>query len=155
MFEHIAHTACADAHEHLDKVRTRYRKKRHPRLTRNGAGQQGLTRTRRAHEQSPFGNLATKAREFLRVAQEFDNLFQLFLGLVDASHIVKRHAALLFGQKLRAAFAKAHGPTTPAALHPVHEKDPHTNQQDKGQPRGNDCHQARLFLRIGPHTHAL
>ena len=61
---------------------------------------------------------------------------------------------MLFGQQFRAAFAKTHSATAPATLHPVHEIDPHTNQQNKGQPRGDDGHQARLFLRIGAHAHA-
>ena len=62
---------------------------------------------------------------------------------------------MLFGQQFRTAFAKTHSATAPATLHPVHEIDPHADQQNKGQPRGDDRHQARLFLRIGAHAHSL
>ena len=154
LFKHIAHAACAHTHEHFHKVRARDGEERHTRFTRNSTRQQGFTRTRRANKQRPFRNFATKAREFLRVSQEFNDLFQLFLGFVDAGHIVKRHAALLFGQQFRTAFAKAHRATAPAALHPVHEIDPHADQQDKGQPSGDDRHQTGLFLRISTHAHA-
>ena len=155
LLEHVAHAACADADEHFDKVRARDGKERNPRLTRNGARQERLTRTGRANQQSAFRNLATKTREFLRIAQEFHNLLKLFLGLINPGHIVKGHAAILFGQELGLGFAKAHRPAFAAALHPVHEENPDADQHDKGQPQRQQAHKARRLLRFSPHLDAL
>ena len=118
-----------DTHKHFNKVRARDGEERHTRLARNRTRQQRFTRTRRANKQCTFGDFAAKAAEFLRVAQEFNDLFQLFLGFINARHVVKRHAAMLFGQHLGLGFAKAHGPAFAAALHPVHEINPDTDQQ--------------------------
>ncbi len=43
----------------------------------------------RADQQRAFGDLAAEAGELLRVAQELDDLFQLFLGLVDAGNVIE------------------------------------------------------------------
>jgi hypothetical protein len=80
-------------------------------------------------QQRALGDLAAEAREFLRVAQELDDLLELFLGLVDAGDVVEGHAAMLFGQQLRLGLAKAHRAAASAALHPVHEEDPDADQQ--------------------------
>ena len=146
LFEHVAHPACTDTHEHFDEIRTRDGKEGHARLARNCTREQGFTGAGRADQQRAFGDLAAKAAEFLRITQEFDDLFQLFLGFVDAGHVVKGHAAMLFGQHFRARLAKAHGPAFATARHPVHEEDPDPDQQDKGQPDAQQGHEARLLL---------
>jgi multidrug efflux pump subunit AcrA (membrane-fusion protein) len=100
----------------------------------DGTRQQGLTRTGRADQQRALGDLAAKAAEFLRVAQEFDDFFQLVLGFVDPGDIVKRDAPVLFGQQLGLGFAKAHRAPFAAPLHAVHEENPHADKQDERQP---------------------
>ena len=67
LLKHIAHAACADTHEHLDKVRARDGKEGHTRLASDGACKQGLTRSRRADKQRTLGDLAAKLAEFLRI----------------------------------------------------------------------------------------
>jgi hypothetical protein len=125
------------------------------RLTGNCARQQCLTSTRRANKQCALGDLASKARKFLRVAQEFHNLFELFLGFVDACNIVKRHAPMLFSEHLGLGFTKAHGTTFAAALHPVHEINPDTDQQKEGQQRHKERLEARLLLLFCAHGNAV
>src|SRR6202034_3244694 len=68
------------------------------------------------------------------VAQEFDDLLQVLLGLVDAGHILERHAAMRFGQHLGARLAKTHR-LAGAALHLARQENPHADQRNEGQPR--------------------
>ena len=42
---------------------------------------------------------------------------------------------MLFGQELGLGLAKAHSAALTAALHAVHEEDPHPDQQDERQKR--------------------
>ncbi|OIQ64964.1 hypothetical protein GALL_534830 [mine drainage metagenome] len=128
LLEHVAHTACAHAHEHFHEVRARDGEERHARLARNRARQQRLTGAGRANKQRALGNLAPQTAELLRVAQELDDLLKLLLCLINPRHVVKRHPALLFGQQLGPAFAEPHRPAFAAALHPVHEEYPHADE---------------------------
>ena len=151
LLEHVADAACTNTDEHLDKIRPGDGEERHTGLTRDRARQQRLTRARRAHQQRAFGDLATETGEFLRVAQEFHDLFQLFLGLVDASDIVKGHATMLLGQHLGLGLAKAHGTAFATALHAVHEIDPDTDQQQERQKSQQERLEGRLLLFFRAH----
>jgi hypothetical protein len=114
----------------------------------------GFYRTRRAHKKCAFGDFTTKPREFLGIAQKLYNLFQLFLSLINASHFIKGNATVLFSQQFGLRFTKAHRTTTATALHPVHKKDPDTNQQQNRKPQRQQREEARLFLRarLDPNT---
>ena len=92
-------------------------------FARDGARQQRLAGARRADQQHALGDMAAELLEFLRVAQEVDDLVQVFLGLVDAGDVLERHAALALGQHLGAALAEAHG-LAAARLHLADEEDP-------------------------------
>ena len=130
LFKQIAHAARADADEHLDTVRTRDREERDIRFARNRARQQSLSGTRRTDQQHALRNAPAQLLEFLRLAQEFDNLLELFLGFLNASHVLERHLALLRGMQTRAALAKAQR-FIAAALHLPHHENPEPNQQDE------------------------
>ena len=138
LLKHVAHPRGTNTHKHFNKIRAGNSKERHTRLTGNRAGQQGFAGARRANQQRPFGDFATQAAEFLRVLQKLDNLFQLFFGLVNARHVREGHLAGAFCQHFGAGFAKAHRPALTAALHAVHEINPHTDQQYKRQKADQD-----------------
>ena len=74
LLEQIANAAGADADEHLDEVRTGDREERNVGFTGDCAGQQGLTGSRRSDQQHALGNASAELLEFLRLAQELDNL---------------------------------------------------------------------------------
>ena len=128
LLEHVTDTGRTHTNEHLNKIRTGNRKERHTRLACNRARQQRLTCPRRALKQRALRDLTTKAAKFLRVAQEFNDFFQLFFGFINACDIIKRHTSMFLGQQFRLGFTKAHRTTFTATLHPVHEIDPNTNQ---------------------------
>ena len=155
LFEHVAHTTGTHTNEHLDEVGTRDGKERHTRFAGNRPRQQGLTGTGRALKQRAFGDLAAQTAELLRVAQEFDDLFQLFLRLVDARHVVKRHTTVFFGQHLGLGLAEPHRPAFATALHAVHEIDPHTDQQKDGQQRHQEGLETGLLLGFSAHRDVL
>ena len=100
LLEHVAHAACAHAHEHFDEIRTRDGEEGHVRLTSDGARQQRLTSARWADQQDALGNLAAEALELLRIAKEVDNLLKLGLRLLDAGNVLEGDTARLLGQQL-------------------------------------------------------
>src|SRR3546814_2502138 len=79
LFEHVAHTRCADADEHFDEVRTGNREEGHVRLTGNGAGQQRLTGAGRADAQDAARNASAEPLERLRGTQEFNDFLEILL----------------------------------------------------------------------------
>ena len=87
LLEEIADPRCADTDKHLDKVRTRNREEGDIGLAGNGAGQQGLAGSGRAHEQHALGDLAAEALEPFGILEEIDDLLELVLGLGDAGDI--------------------------------------------------------------------
>ena len=133
LLEHVAHARRADTDEHLDEVGARDGEERHVRLARDGARQQRLASAGRADQQHALGDLAAKALELLRIPEEFDDLLQFTLGLVDAGHIVKRHSPLLLGQHSGARLAEPHGASA-ACLHLAHEEHPDADQQQHREP---------------------
>ncbi len=132
LLEHITHTACADADEHLDKIRTGDGEEGHIGLARDGARQQGLAGARRADQQHALGNASAQALEFLRIAQEVHDLLQIILGFIDARHILEGDAALALGQHLGAALAEAHR-LAAARLHLAEKENINADQQQHRQ----------------------
>ncbi len=132
LLKHVPHAGCTNTYEHFHKVGTGNGEEWHIGLTRNGAGQQGLTRTRRANQQHTFGNFTSKPRKLLRVFEEIHDLLQFTLGLINACHILKCNAAMFFGQHFGTGFAKAHCTAT-STLHLAHHKQPCCHQQNNGQ----------------------
>ncbi len=57
---------------------------------------------------------------------------------------------MLFGQQLGFGLAKPHRATFAAALHAVHEINPHTDQKQEGQKANDKGLKARLLLLFGP-----
>ena len=77
LLEHVAHAGGADADEHLDEVGARDGEERHVGLAGDGAREQRLAGARRADQQRAARNAAAEPLEFLRVAQELDDLLQV------------------------------------------------------------------------------
>src|SRR5690606_6374696 len=77
LFEHVADAACTHTDEHFNKGRTGNGEERHIRFTRNRTSEQSLTCSGRSDEQYTTRNFTAKSLEFLRIAQKFDNFFQI------------------------------------------------------------------------------
>src|SRR5215470_15882232 len=80
LLEQVAHARSAHTDEHLNEIRTGDREERNIGLAGNSARQQRFAGPRRPDQQHALGNASAKLLELLRLAQEFDDLFQLFLG---------------------------------------------------------------------------
>src|SRR5580704_2447744 len=106
LLEQIAHAARADTHEHLHKIRTGDRKEGNVRLPSYGSSKKRLASTGRSNQQHSLGNSAAQLLKFLRLAQEFDNLAELFLSLFHAGHVLERDFLLLHREQARAALAE-------------------------------------------------
>ena len=95
LLEKITNAAGADAYKHFNEVRTGNGEKWNVGFAGHCARQQGLTRSRRPNQQHAFGNASAQLLELLRLAQEFDNLFQFFLGFIHTGHVLERDLLLL------------------------------------------------------------
>ena len=84
----------ADADEHLDEVRAGDGEERHVGLAGDGAREQRLAGAGRPDQQRAARDAPAELLEFLRVAQELDDLLEILLGLVDAGDVVEGHAAV-------------------------------------------------------------
>ena len=134
LLEQIAHAAGAHADEHLHEVRTRDREERNVGFAGDGPGQQSLTGSRRPDQQHALGNASAQLLELLRLAQELDDLPQLFLGLIDAGHVLERDFLLLHGEQPRAALAERQRLVS-AGLHLADHEEPQCAEQGSAEPR--------------------
>ncbi len=152
LLEHVAHARSADADEHLDEIGARDGEERHIGFARNGAGQQRLAGSRRADQQNALGDAAAQPLKFLRIPQELHDLFEFFLGLVDAGYVLERHPAGTFGQKLGAALSEAHR-LAAARLHLAHDVEPNCNEQQHRKPVDEHAQKRRHAVVIGLHAY--
>ena len=130
LFEEIANAACADADEHLNKVGAGDGEEGHVGFAGHGARQQGLAGSRRPDEQHALGNAAAQLLELLRLAQVLDDLLQLFLGLVDAGHILEGDLLLLHREQACTALAERQR-LVAARLHLPQHEEPDGAEQDE------------------------
>ena len=138
LLEQVADAGRPDAHEHLHEVGAANRKEGHVGLAGHRARQKGLARPGGAHEQHAFGDAAAELLEFLRLLQELDNLLQLFLGLVDARHVLEGDFFLGARRQLGLALAERQGLVAPA-LHLAHEEDSEADEQQNRGPGVEEC----------------
>ena len=134
LLKQVTDAAGADAHKHLHEIRTGDREKWNVGFAGDRAGQQSLARARRSHEQHALRDSSAELLEFLGIFQEFDNLAQLFLGLIHARHVLERDLLLLHGEQPRPALAERQR-LVPARLHLADHEEPQRTQQDQRRPR--------------------
>ncbi len=127
--EQVAHPRRAHAHKHFDKFRTGDAEEGNGSLACDRLGQQRFTGTGLTNQQHPFGNAGSNGGKFLRALEEGDHLLQFFLGLFNASHIVKYDAG--FGLHLKAGLrlAKAHGVARSRRRSPQQHEQPKNENQ--------------------------
>ena len=124
LVEHVAHTARADADEHFNEVRARNCEERHIRFACDGASEQRLAGSGRADQQRAARNAPAEPLELLRIAQELDDLLQLFLRLVAPGDVVKGDAPCFSVSSLALDLPKPIA-RPPPRLHLAHEEHPH------------------------------
>ena len=149
LLEHVADAAGADADEHLDEVGTGNGEERHVGFAGDGAREQRLAGAGRADQQQAARNAPAEPLEFAGIAQEFDDLLQIELGLVDTGHVFKGDAAVRLGQKLRPRFAEAER-LAAGALHLARQENPDADQRDKRQPGNQERHEPGHVLGLRP-----
>ena len=93
LIEHVAHARRADADEHLDEVGAGDGEERHVRLAGDGAREQRLAGAGRTDQQRAARDAPAELLEFLRIAEELDDLLEIFLRLVDAGDVIEGDAA--------------------------------------------------------------
>src|SRR5262249_36400027 len=86
---------------------------------------------------------AAETLELLRVAQEFYDLLQILLGLVDAGHILEGDTAVRLRQQLGLRFAESHG-FAARALHLARHEDPHADEGEQWQAIDEQRHEPRV-----------
>ena len=103
----------------------------------------------RADQQHAARNAAAEPLELAGIAQEFDDLLQVLLGLVDAGDVLEGDAAVRLGQKLGARLAEAQR-LAAGALHLPRQEYPHADQRDERQPRHQQRHEPRHAVALRP-----
>ena len=98
---------------------------------------------------TPRGMRAAEPLEFSGIAQEFDDLLQVLLGLVDAGDVLEGDAAVRLGQKLCPRLAEAER-LAAGALHLPRQENPHADQRDERQPRDQERDEPRHVLGLRP-----
>src|SRR5262249_36573704 len=83
LVEQVADARRADADEHFDEIGAADREEGNVRFTRDGARQERLARSRRAHEENALGNAPAQLLELLWFLEELDDFLEFFLRLVD------------------------------------------------------------------------
>src|SRR5947199_300685 len=78
----------ADADEHLDEVRAADREERDARLSGHRAGQERLSRTRRAVEEDSARDLGPDGLELRRILEVLLDLTELLDRLLDPGHVL-------------------------------------------------------------------
>ena len=122
LFEHVAHAGCTYTDEHLHEIRSGDREERHIRLAGDRAGEKGFSRSRRADHQHALGDGAAEFLEFLGIAEEIYDLEQLFLRLLDASHVLEGDLVAIHREQARLGFPERHRAAT-GGFHLLAEKE--------------------------------
>ena len=154
-FEQIAHAGGASTHEQLNEFRAADDEEGHARLAGHGFGEQRLARARRAHQQHPFGDAGADGGVALGGLEEIDDLGELGLGLIHASHIGEGDPRFLIGHvHLGLALGEAQGALgaahAAAAGEELQHQDEDQRWHDPAEGRGDE---ARLLRRCGGELH--
>ena len=128
LLKQVANAARADADIQLHKIRAGNGKELHIRLACHGAGQQRLTRARRADEQHALGDARADAAVFCGITQKIDDLLQLGLFLVRSGDVAEHHLVAAAAHA-GIGVAELHHAAAVAHEHHVDERD-HDDRQE-------------------------
>jgi hypothetical protein len=126
LIKQVTHTGCADTDIHFHEVGAGNGVEGHPCLTGAGTSQQGLTGTRRAHQQNAVGDAGTQRVELVGALEELHDLLQLFLFLVLTGNVGKGRGLFVLVLVLHLGLAHVHN--TAAASAAAH----HGEEQEAG-----------------------
>ena len=86
--------------------------------------------------------------ETTRIAEEFDQLLDVFLRFLNSRDVRKRRGDLIFTQQLGFTLAKAHwaAPAAGSALHLPHKEHEHSNDEQDREARNQQLRPDRLLL---------
>ena len=107
--EEVAHAGGTYAHEHLHEVGAADAEERYVGPPCYGFGQEGLTRSGRAHQEGALGDFAAQGRVFLRILEEIHNLHHLFLGAIQACYVLESDFHVVFIGLTRVGLAGVEG----------------------------------------------
>src|SRR5262249_2222632 len=131
LLKQVAYAAGAYANEHLHEIRTGDAEEGNIGFTGHSARQQGLARAGMTYQEDTLRDTAAQLLELLRFAQEFDDLTQLFFGLIHAGHVFESNFLLLHGEQAGAALAEAQRLVSSGLHLPDHDEPQHAEQQER------------------------
>ena len=133
LLEEVAHTARADADEHLHEVGAGDREEGYARLACHRSREQCLAGAGRSVEEHALGDLGAHRLELRGFGEELLDLLQLFDGLIRSRHIGEGRLGHVLGDGLGLGLAEVHDAS--AALHLTHEEEEQQDDQCEGQQR--------------------
>src|SRR5215472_17410412 len=131
LLKQVANAAGPHANEHLHKIRTGDAEERNIGFTGHGPRQQGLARAGMTYQEDALGDAAAQLLELLRFTQEFDDLTQLFFGLIHAGDVFEGDFLLLHREQAGAALAEAQRLVASGLHLPDHDEPQHAEQQER------------------------
>ena len=146
LFKKISYACSTNPHEHFNKIRTAYAKKRHSGFSCHSFGKQSLSGSRRTYKQHAFRNFAAQFLKLGRVFKKFNNLRKLFFSFLNTRNILKRCLNTILIKQLRAALPKRKSLPAPS-LHLSHKKYPDCNKNNDRKPRHKKLHIKRRSIR--------
>ena len=108
LFEHIADATGADADEHFHEVGATDGEEGDIGFAGDGSSEEGFTGTWGADHEDAFGDATAEFLEAFGVAEEFDDLLDLFLGFFDAGDIFKSDFIFVAGEHFGFGLSEAH-----------------------------------------------
>src|SRR5699024_5911513 len=148
LLKQVTHARGTNADEHFHEVGAGDGIKRYAGLTRNGAGKQGFTSTRRTIEQNTAWDFRAELVVATRVFQEIFNLLKLIDCFVRASHIFKGVGRHVLGQFLGLGTTNAkHAPGS--GLHARDEPEQYCEQDQHRQQERQHRHEDRILRDVG------
>ena len=138
LIEQVAHSRRAGADEHLDEIGTADREEGDVALAGDRLCEQRLTGTGRTDKEHALGDTRADRAEFLRVFEEVDDLFELFLFLFRARDVaetdghVHAHSRLCLAE-IHRLLVGARALTEDDVEHDAHD-DEHYRREDERRP---------------------
>ena len=130
LLKKVPDSGSSHAHKHLHKLRTGKREKGHMRLSRHCLCQQGLSGSRRSHQQRAFWQLSADFGIILRIMEKIHYLLKGFLGLVLTGYILKSNPRFLL--HIGTGFAFSHSHEAAAFIHITHyQAEAHHHQKQR------------------------
>ena len=147
LLEHVANARGAHADEHLDEIRSADGEEWHVGFAGDRPREERLAGSRRPDHEDALRDASAQLLKFLWILKELDEFGDLFLGLLDAGHILEGDSVLLLREHARLALAEIQrAPSGHLDLRSEEEIEDHEEEGDREE--ADDCGSEHVGFRL-------